>query len=156
MKAIEKTVRVFLAILMIAMTVLTFYQIIMRFIFDNPSSWSEEAVRFLFVWASFVAAGIGIKEHIHIGIDVVVGLFPRKLQVAAGMLVDLAVAGFGGWLSYVGSLLMYNSRKQFTPALQLSRSWLYVPVVLFGVMVVIFSVMECVKKAKVLRKGENC
>ena len=155
MKLFEKAIKTFLAILMIAMTVLTFYQIIMRFIFDNPSSWSEEAVRLLFVWASFIAAGIGIKEHIHIGIDVVVGLFPQRLRLVVSMLVDLVIAGFGVWLTHISFQLTYNSLNQFTPALHLSRSWLYAPVVLFGVMVIVFSIIECVKKGKVLTKGAD-
>lgn len=155
MKTLKTITKYFLAFLMIAMTVLTAYQIIMRFIVNNPSSWSEEAVRFLFVWASFVAAGIGVQEHIHIGIDVLVGVLPQKLQFLVGLLVEAAVIAFGCWLCYTSVILVMNTNNQFTPALGIPRSWMYAAVVVFSVLTVIFSAVEFITRIKAEVKGEQ-
>ena len=95
-------VKWFLAIIMIGITFLTFYQVVMRYVFNNAPSWAEELVRFLFIWCTFIAAAIGIEEKIHIGIDVVVNLLPSKIQKSVEILVYAALIVFSGYLIYYG------------------------------------------------------
>ena len=73
---LNKLLRYILAISMLIMVSVTFYQIIMRYVFNRAPSWSEEFVRYLFVWISVLGAGMGIQEKVHIGVDAVVNLFP--------------------------------------------------------------------------------
>ena len=35
-------------------TALIFYQVVMRFLFKDAPSWSEEAVRYLYVWQTWL------------------------------------------------------------------------------------------------------
>jgi len=154
MKYLDTFVRWLLAILMFAVTCLTFYQIIMRFVFNNASSWSEEATRFLFVWASFIAAGIGIKEHIHIGIDAVVNMLPANIRKGIEILVYAGIGCFGGWLSYSCIGLMEKTAKQLSPALKYPKSWIYAAVFAFGVLCIICAAYEIINKFK-LREGEE-
>ncbi len=144
MKTLEKAVKYFLTILLLGMTILTMYQIIMRFVFNNPSSWSEEAVRILFIWASFIAGGIGIKDRIHIGIDVLVNLFPAKLRKAIAVISNCAIVFFSAWLFGGAWKLMVKSISQPTPALGVPRSLLYAPIVLFCVLVFAFGIREVI------------
>ena len=65
-KAIDKIIYYFLVLLMAVMSILGVFQVVGRLVGVVPS-WTEEAIRFLFIWASCVGAAIGIKEHIHIG-----------------------------------------------------------------------------------------
>lgn len=144
MKYLDKIVKYFLAILMIVITCLTFYQIIMRFVFNNASSWSEEATRFLFIWANFIAAGIGIREHIHIGIDIIVNMMPFGLQKIINVLIYAIISIFGGWLSYSCVGLMQKTGGQFSTALKYPKSWLYAPVLVFGLLCVFCGIYEII------------
>lgn len=144
MKYLNLIIKWILAILMIAVTILTSYQVFMRFVVNNASSWSEELTRLLFVWASFLAAGIGIKEHVHVGIDVVVGLLPKGVQKWISVAVNAAIAAFGGWLSYGCLELMKKTTKQFSAALHYPRPLIYAAIFVFGILCVIYAVQEII------------
>lgn len=153
MKQINTVIKYFLAACMLAMTVLTSYQIICRFVLNNASSWSEEGTRFIFVWASFIAAGIGIHEHIHIGIDIVVGLFPEKIRKGVAMFVHFAISVFGVYLSYSGIALMKMTTGQRSPALGYPRGWLYLPILIMGIMCIFYGLLEITLIFKQMKKG---
>ena len=88
--------------MMMAIAGLTFYQVIMRYVFSSASSWSEELIRFIFIWCSFMAAAIGVREGIHIGINIFVNLLPRRLVPLTEIVVNLAILVFAGCLVYYG------------------------------------------------------
>ncbi|SCZ78153.1 TRAP transporter small permease [Acidaminobacter hydrogenoformans] len=50
--------------------VLIFVQVIMRYVFNNSLSWSEELARYIFIWQIWLGTGVGIrlKEQIRVGI----------------------------------------------------------------------------------------
>ena len=43
---------------LIAMTALTCWQVFTRYVLNNPSTWSEELVGYLFAWASLFGASL--------------------------------------------------------------------------------------------------
>lgn len=72
-------------IMVAAMVIITSAQIICRVLSGSvawirPLSWSEEATRFLLVWASFVGATCAYRHGSNIAITAVQGLFPAKVQ----------------------------------------------------------------------------
>jgi len=132
----------FLALMMMAIAALTFYQVVMRYFFNNAPSWSEELVRFLFIWCSFVAAAIGIKEHIHIGVDVFVNLLPKKLIPLIDILVNFAIIVFSTYMIYFGWGVTVMTHGQPSPAMGLPMSWVYVSVPVMGALLLLYCSLE--------------
>lgn len=130
--------KVFVAGLMMLITALTFYQIILRYCFNMAPSWSEELVRFVFVWLTFLAAGMGVRERIHIGIDAVVNMLPPALQKAAGIAVAIIITGFGLFLLITGWELTEGTHFQASPALGLPMSYVYAGIPFMGVLMICF------------------
>ena len=56
----------------IAMVVLTCWQVFTRYVLQNPSSWSEELVSYLFAWASLLGASLVTGERGHMNIPIIV------------------------------------------------------------------------------------
>jgi len=54
------------AILLFIMLVLVSVQVITRYIFNNPISWTEEMARFILVWITFIGAAISLKQNQHV------------------------------------------------------------------------------------------
>ena len=54
------------------MIVVAFYQVIMRFVFSDPPSWSEAVCRYSMVWFVFTAAGWGVKKYSHVRVDILI------------------------------------------------------------------------------------
>ncbi|SBV97436.1 Tripartite ATP-independent periplasmic transporter DctQ component [uncultured delta proteobacterium] len=133
-----KVMKVFVAGMMMLITALTFYQIVLRYGFNKAPSWSEELVRFVFVWLTFLAAGMGVRERIHIGIDVVVNMLPQSLQKAAGVAVALIIVAFGAFLLITGMEITEGTHLQASPALGLPMSYVYAAIPFMGVLMICF------------------
>jgi TRAP-type C4-dicarboxylate transport system permease small subunit len=56
----------FASILLGATVMMTFGQVILRFVFNNPQAWAEEVLRYLFVWIIFTGSTIAVARRTHI------------------------------------------------------------------------------------------
>ena len=64
-------------VLLAAMVVLVFGNVVLRYAFDSGITVSEEMSRWLFVWMTFLGAIVAIKEHAHLGTDMLVSRLRR-------------------------------------------------------------------------------
>ena len=147
-KKLNIFVKWFLAIFMIIITILTFYQVVMRYVFNQAPSWSEELVRFLFIWCSFVGAAIGIKEHIHIGVDVFVNLLPKRLVYLTAVLVNASIIFFAFYMIFYGWEVTLMTHGQPSPAMGIPMSWIYASVPVMGFLLLIYCSLEIVTEWK--------
>lgn len=88
---IEET---FIAALLGAMTLITFANVIARYVFNSNILWALEATVFLFAWLVLIGASYGVKHNLHIGIDVLVNALPVKLRRIVTLLAALACLAF--------------------------------------------------------------
>ena len=141
---IDKAIKYILVALMAVLSFLGVFQVVGRAIGVVPA-WTEEAIRFLFVWASCVGAAIGIKEHIHIGIDVIVNLLPKLGQKICAILVQLILLGFDVFIIKVGFQMVAKTMTQASPALRLPMGYVYLAVPVMGILGIWYSVLEIIK-----------
>ena len=92
-----------IAILLAVMVVLVFGNVVMRYALNSGITVSEELSRWLFVWMTFLGAIVAIKEHGHLGTDMLVsrlGRTGKKVCLAIGQVMMLHAT----WLLFSGSL----------------------------------------------------
>jgi TRAP-type C4-dicarboxylate transport system permease small subunit len=65
---------------MIFLVGLTFTGVIMRYRMNKPITWLEEVQFILIVWVAFFGASVAFRQGSHIAIEVVMELFPSRLQ----------------------------------------------------------------------------
>jgi TRAP-type C4-dicarboxylate transport system permease small subunit len=85
------------------MVVLVFGNVVLRYAFNSGITVSEEVSRWLFVWLTFLGAVVGLKEHAHLGTDMLVarlGRTGKKVCLVAGQVLML----YATWLLFSGSL----------------------------------------------------
>ena len=98
-----RAIKALLALLMAAMVVLVFGNVVMRYVFNSGIAVSEELSRWLFVWMVFLGAIVGLREHAHLGVDSFVKMLPptgRKICFAlshALMLYAAVLLTEGAW-----------------------------------------------------------
>src|SRR5215216_7284315 len=94
--------KVLIALFLAIMVVLVFGNVVLRYVFNSGIAVSEEVSRWLFVWLTFLGAIVALKEHGHLGSDMLVSRLPvagkKALAVAAQVLMLYAT-----WLLFSGS-----------------------------------------------------
>ena len=73
-----------------AMFLILLAQVIMRYVFSRPLTWSEEAARFIFVYVSFIGISYAYRQKGHIRMEVVVNLFPQAVRRGLEVLINLS------------------------------------------------------------------
>ena len=106
---------------------LVFYQVIMRYVFNNSSFWSEEVARYVFMWQIWMGASIGFKDDKHIKIELITGRLRGKVKVFFSLVSNLLMFLFCVFLVVKGwEFLMLTYRlKMVTPALRYSYVYVY-------------------------------
>ncbi|WP_193182207.1 TRAP transporter small permease [Nisaea sediminum] len=85
-----------------AMTLITFANVIARYVFDSGILWALEVTVFLFGWLVLLGAAYAVKTRSHLGVDVLTnGFAPGTRRVVA--LVAAAVCIFYAFLLFKGA-----------------------------------------------------
>jgi TRAP-type C4-dicarboxylate transport system permease small subunit len=98
-----RALEVLIALALALMVVLVFGNVVLRYGFNSGITVSEEVSRWLFVWVTFLGAIVALKEHGHLGSDMLVSRLPtagKKICLVAGQALMLYVT----WLIFKGSL----------------------------------------------------
>lgn len=90
------------------MTLITFANVIARYIFNVNILWALETTVFLFAWLVLMGMSYGVKKHFHIGVDVVINLLKSDMRRW------LALASVIACLAY-SLLLLYGSWEYWYP-----------------------------------------
>ena len=86
---LDKVFRIFLQILVAAMAIVILMQVVFRYFFHSPLSWSEELARFSMIWITFFGASIAFKENSLSRVDLLVEMMPKTIKKALFIITDL-------------------------------------------------------------------
>ncbi len=92
MKFLKRLDEWLIAILLAAMTLLTFAQVVMRYVFNSGFTWAQELTTILFAFMIFIGISYGVRVGAHIGVDALIKIFtPRVRRIASIVAVLLCL-----------------------------------------------------------------
>ena len=146
---LTKLLNVLAGLSLIAMVALTCWQVFTRYILQNPSSWSEELVSYLFAWASLLGASLITGERGHMNIPVLVVRMGMGAQKFFGILGEVIAFAFSAIiLVYGGVQISQLAMGQMTSSLGVAVGIFYVVLPLCGVLNMIYTVLNIVDISK--------
>jgi len=84
-------------------------QVVFRYVFNAPLTWSEELARYLFIWCAFLGWTIASRRGSHLAMTFVVDRLPPGAQAALAVATQLATLWFAWLLGSRGLRLVHNS-----------------------------------------------
>lgn len=78
------------------------YQVVMRYIFGDTPSWSEELAVLLFSWSVLGGLALGVHEGWHVRLTLLPDLLPAGLRAWTERLTELVTAALGVFLAWSG------------------------------------------------------
>lgn len=75
------------------MTLITFANVVARYLFNSNILWALELTVFLFAWLVLMGSSYAVKKHVHIGVDIVINMVSpgtRKLLAILSVTACLA------------------------------------------------------------------
>jgi len=116
------------------------YQVVGRYVFNDTPTWAEALALLLVLYITALGVAVGVRDAGHIGMDSIISLLPEGLRLKLEVVIHVLVGIFGALMAYNGYIwasLKWNDQK---PMLPIPSSMDYVPLIIAGVLVVLFSI----------------
>lgn len=124
---------------LIIVTLITFVQVLMRFVFNAPFSWSEEVTLMFLVWFGYLCMAIDIHTDGHAALYFLYNHMNPTLKKTLDLIRHgLLMWFFAEMVKYGCMITKLNIRKP-QPATRLSQGWLYAPLIVGGILMFLYS-----------------
>ena len=147
-RALFKALEWLAIICMVVLTIIVFMDVILRYIFKQGFSWTQEVATLMLVWFSLIGMAIGVLERIHISIEMFTAKLPEKAIQVLECIDHILIAVFGGTMVYYGLLIMNMTKLSTLPATKMPSSVLYVILPLSGLLVLINAILVAANQDK--------
>ena len=132
----------------LAMVILTCWQVFTRYLLQNPSSWSEELVSYLFAWMALLGSSIVVGERGHMNIPFLVDKRGPAAKKALSIFAEIVACIFAGViLGFGGGQITNLAMGQMTSSLGGAIGIFYIVLPLSGVLNIIYTIINIVEIA---------
>ena len=129
-------------VLLVAMTVIIAVHVFMRYVLRSGIHSSEELALLFAVWFIFIAMSIGVKQSLHISINILPPNAHPKFNLVITKLRDLVVMWISVVMFYYGIILVQFTMRSIMPATRLPSGILYMVLPFAAVMMFYDSLMD--------------
>ncbi|BCJ86764.1 TRAP transporter small permease [Effusibacillus dendaii] len=118
---------------------LMFYEVVMRYVFNSPTTWVNEISTMFVVWGVLLGLSLGLRDNHHISVDILYEFLPGKVRRLIDFIANLAGLVFCLFFTYNGIILVGRGIKSSQVSIETGIPiWVYylvVPIsgVMFGI-----------------------
>lgn len=113
------------AILFGVIVTLMLIAIFFRYVLNNSLYWSDEIVRYLFVWLTFLGTAVAVRDKAHIRVEFFAEKMPFYFRKIIKKLNDFLFLAFLLFLTIGGYIWVFRLSGSYSPALGLPLNWLF-------------------------------
>lgn len=144
-KLLNSVLNVLAGVSFIVMVALVCWQVFTRYILQNPSTWSEELVGYMFAWMALFGASLVTGERGHMNIPVLVDRFSMSGRKVFAILAEVVALLFSASILVYGGLQIADlAMGQMTSSLGVAIGTFYWVMPVCGVLNVIYTIMNIV------------
>ncbi len=121
------------------------YQIVTRYVFNAPSTTSEELLTYSFTWLALLSASLVFGKREHMAMTFLFDKFSGSSRVIISIINEILVLIFAAVvLIYGGISITRLTATQITASLGIPMSYVYVVVPLSGFITVFYSIVNII------------
>ena len=121
--------------------------VLVRYILNAPILGSIEISRLSFVWAAFLAAALAYRQKAHIAISFFVDRMPVNYKRMAELVIFFITFVFFSMLLIYSTQVTISLSNTYFPVLQLSQFWLYLPIPVVSLLIIMYCLEEIIETA---------
>jgi TRAP-type C4-dicarboxylate transport system permease small subunit len=124
------------------------YQVFGRYVMNNTPTWAESLALLVVLYVTMFGVAVGVRDAGHIGMESLLVLVPDALRHKLELLIHVLVGTFGLLMAWNCAILVESVWSYRLPTLALSEGWRYVPAVMAGVLIAMFSIEHIVAQLR--------
>ena len=142
MRWIDRTASVIGGLSLVVLVTIVASAVFARYVMGQPLAWTEEAAGLLMVWIVMISAIATEARGEHLTIDIIEGFLSPKGRRALIVVVGLLSIGLLGVIAWYGWVLAEASAMRRTNILRISWFWIYLPVTLGALGVIVVTLLR--------------
>jgi TRAP-type C4-dicarboxylate transport system permease small subunit len=133
------------------------WQVFGRYVLNDTPTWAEALAMLIVLFVTAFGLGVGVRDAGHIGMESLIVLFPEKWRVRLELVIHSLVAVFGFLMVQSGWMWASAKWQEKKPMLPVPDGIDYVPVIIAGALIFIFSIEHIVAllRGKVVEPSWN-
>ena len=144
-KSMNAVVSTICIVLFAVMVVVGTYQIITRFVFNNPSTISEELLTYTFAWMAIFSSAYVFGKRDHMRMTFIADKLPKEQRKILEIVIELLIIAFAVIvLIYGGFTIMGLTMTQKTASLGVMMGVIYAVVPICGILIAIYGVLNVI------------
>ena len=147
---LQRVINGLVAIILGALVLIVFSNVLGRYIFHSSLAWSEEISRFLLIWMVLLGSISAYINDEHLGLDLLVKVLPKRLAQAVAVLGDILVIYALGLLISGGYNMTVESWTWTSPATSTPYGYVYIMIPVAGTILLIQALVKVFKHIKLL------
>jgi TRAP-type C4-dicarboxylate transport system permease small subunit len=115
------------------------WQVVGRYVFNDTPTWAEALAMLMVLYMTSLAVAVGVRDAGHIGLESLAVLLPERWRLKLEVVIHLLVGVFGVMMAKSGWLWATGKWGERKPMLGVPEGADYVPLVVAGVLITLFS-----------------
>lgn len=153
---LNKVLEILLCIAVILMVFGCVWQIITRFVLQDPSDWTEEFVKYVLIWTTMLGVPYAYGKDKHISIGFVTSTFTPKGLAMSKLFNDILILLLSILIMIVGGIMVdQNAAGQVSAALQIPMQIYYGGVPVCGVLMIVYSIPRIMEHSSEIKNGKE-
>lgn len=142
-KGLDKVLEFICCTLLALMTILVTWQVVSRYVLNNPSTITEELVLFSFVWMGLLGGAYLFGKNEHMAMTFLFDKLSEKNQIKVRIFFELVIMAFAVFILVFGGYNMSKlSMGQLSSSLQIPMGYIYLALPLSGITTVIYNILN--------------
>lgn len=130
-----------------------FAQVIFRYAFNSPFTWSEELARYLFIWCAFLGWIIASRRNTHLAMNFAIARLSSRVQAGIAAATQLATLFFAWILGTRGAQLVANNWDVENVAVPFNLGVIYLIEPIAAVAIAAYALLALADALSALRSG---
>jgi TRAP-type C4-dicarboxylate transport system permease small subunit len=129
---------------LLAVVVCVQWQVFGRYVLNDTPTWAEALAMLLVLFVTAFGLAVGVRDAGHIGLESLVALLPDHWRRRIELLIHALIAVFGALMVQSGWMWASAKWNEKKPMLPVPDGIDYVPLVIAGSLIVLFSIEHIV------------
>lgn len=155
---LDKTMSSIMSLVMLVLIIFGTWQIFSRWILGDPSTFTDELLRYLLIWAGMIGAAYCFFHDKHIKLTLLTSRLKGKALLAFNIIGEIVVIIFVVYVYIYGGIQMVTQNvNQLTAVMRLPMSMIYACLPVSGVFVILSKILRYVSiwQAHGAQKGDE-